>query len=342
MNNIIYVQWINNFGGLERITQDYENLFENIKTTVVLLRYNINGLIYKNSYVLKYYQYKIISDIEFFLYVNKNKSDIYHLQYCGTRILLLTYLAGARKIIFHFHGTKFKNNIIDKLIWKVLDKKVLKIVNSRYTESIVRYKLNTKDKIEVIPNLIDLNNFRYHKRKKEGIFKVVYAGRFTGGKNLEQIIHTASLLKDCNVEFSFFGDGDLKNKLLSMVQTENLQNINFYAFTNDIASVYNNANLFIFLSSYESFGNVVAEALLTGLPVLCNRIPTLQEFIDDNIFFVNDLNPKTISQAIMQCNDHYDTLLERTKVLSEKVRYFLNEKRIYNSLFRIYKTADSI
>lgn len=341
MKNINYVQWINNFGGLERITQDYENLFEDINTCVILLRYNINGLKYKNSYVLKYYDYKIISDIEFFFYVKKNKSDIFHLQYCGTRILLLAYLAGARKIIFHFHGTKFKNNITDKIIWKALDHKILKIANSRYTESVIRNKLNTKDNIEIIPNLINLNTFKYHIRKKGKVFKVLYAGRFTSGKNLEPIIQAASLLKECDIEFSFYGDGDLKDELLKMVQTCNLQNIRFFPFTNDIINVYKEANLFIFLSSYESFGNVVAEALLTGLPVLCNKIPTLQEFIDDDIFFINSLDPKILSQAIIQCNIDYDTLLYRTKLLSNKVRAFLNEKRIHDTLFRIYKTVDT-
>ena len=49
-HSLIFVQWTNDVGGLERITQSFERIFYSFNPLVAILRHNDKGLIYKNSF----------------------------------------------------------------------------------------------------------------------------------------------------------------------------------------------------------------------------------------------------------------------------------------------------
>ena len=49
-NKLIFVQWSNGFGGLEKITQLYEEIFKQYNPIVAVLRFEKNGLQYKNRF----------------------------------------------------------------------------------------------------------------------------------------------------------------------------------------------------------------------------------------------------------------------------------------------------
>lgn len=337
MDSIIYVQWTNNVGGLERITQDFEAVFSNFKPEVIPLRYKPSGIHYQNTRLLKTRNIKFLSYLEYLLLVFSNRKAIYHLQYAGTINLLLTYLAGARKIIFHFHGTRFSANAFERLIWKFLQKKIKIIANSEHTKKVVMDKLDVCENIYKIPNIIDTTRFSFKEKKIKDPFIISYAGRLSKGKNPDLIIETARHLRNCRVEINIYGGGELAEALRTRVDTYHLSNIiNFHPYSNDITEVYHQSNLFIFLSAYESFGNVVAEALLTGLPVICSDLPSLREFINDDDFFVKDLDPKHIAAKIMDMKNNYETLTRKTKVVSEILRVYLNKEKIVNTLSDLY------
>ena len=50
INKLIFVQWSNELGGLEKITQLYEEIFQQFNPIVAVLRFEKNGLKYKNRY----------------------------------------------------------------------------------------------------------------------------------------------------------------------------------------------------------------------------------------------------------------------------------------------------
>jgi len=341
VQNIIYVQWTNNYGGLEKISQDYEHIFKEYEVRVLPLRYNKEGLKYDHIQVLKYTNHKILLYLEYFYYVLTHSDYIYHLQYPGSRILLLTYLGHARKIIFHFHGTKFRTNFFDKLVWKVLGNRITVIANSNHTKFTVNSRLSLTNEPIVISNMINHDNFPLTKRKISGKFLISYAGRFTKGKNLHLIIETAKFLRDGHYEFHLYGDGPEKKKLMDMVLKASLEEVvYFHPFADDINQVFQKSNLFLFLSAYESFGNVVAESIMSGLPVLCNKIPALQEFISEECFFIDRLDPEAIAGKINYFSDNYKMINDQVQILSEKVRCYLQPEKISNTLRKIYQKLE--
>lgn len=338
-NKLIFIQWTNNVGGLERITQIYEKIFYSYNPLVAVLRKFDDGIKYKNNYFFKHKD-KLLFVLEYLSFIRKRKDSIFHIQYSGSYILLLTYLAGARKLIFHFHGTKFPSKFIDKLIWKILQNKILIISNSLYTENVIKEKLNIIKPIKRIPNLIDLENFQFKKKVyNQNKFIITYAGRFNSGKNINVIIEVAKVLQgiDNSIEFLIVGDGPEKNSINNLIKNYKLESkITLLEFTNDIKEIYNQSNLFIFLSSYESFGNVIAEAILSGLPVLCYKIPALTELIIDEYFFVDTLDSSVIVPKIIDFIDKYDEVIYKLEKVNQFLREYLNNKKVINELEIIY------
>lgn len=339
-NSLIYLQWDSYYGGLEKLSQLYEQIFSSYDPLVVILRPTKKGFYYKNDYVFEE-KTKLLFILKYFLFTRKRKNSIFHIQYVGSLILLLTYLAGARKIVFHFHGTQFSHGYFDKMVWKLLEEKVVVVANSNHTEQIIRQKLNIKSKINHIPNLIKIHDFNFLERKLSGDkFIVTFAGRFDKGKNLDLIIKVSNVLKniDSNIEFVFAGDGPEKVNIEKKIRDNQLESfVKLIPYTNDILKLYHQSHLFIFASLHESFGNVIAEAILSGLPVLCYQIPALEELINDDFFFFKEQNPELIAKKIIEIKGNYSNVNERLKNVYDYVKQNLNEEEIINKLNNIYQ-----
>lgn len=339
-NNLIFVQESNGFGGLEKITKDYEFLLKDFNPLVALVLYDKNGIQYNNYYPFRK-KNKLDFVKEYLSFVRKRQQSIFHLQLTGTAILFLTYLGGARKIIYHVHGTYSKRNFIEKTIWKFLEKKIKIIANSNHTKNEILKKYGVKKNIFIIPNLINEKEFIFHERNYSGKkFIITYAGRFTKGKNLNLLIETAKVL-NCtknNIEIRIVGDGPEKNNLISRIKELSLENdVKILPFTDNISKIYQESHLFIFLSLFESFGNVVAEAILTGLPVLCYKIPSLTEFVKDDFFFFEKKEPELIARKIIEFKEDYQCANEKLKSTYMFLKDYLDNQKIINQLENLYK-----
>ena len=252
-------------------------------------------------------------------------------------------MAGARKILYHFHGTKFSDSLFTRIVWKVLYSKIIIIANSIHTKNTIIKKLKIKEDINIIPNLINDTEFNYNKRYYDtgAKFIITYAGRFSKGKNLNLLLDVVDYLnksgKCKNLEFRLYGEGPVKNQIREKIEELSLNNIiKLFPFSENINKIYHSSNIFLFLSLYESFGNVVAEALLTGLPVICYRLPALSEFINDDVFFIDKLDPEIISDKILNFMDNYSDINDRLEIVSREVARYLSNNRIINELQKLY------
>lgn len=340
-DELVFVQWTNNYGGIEKITAFYENELKDFFTKVYVLQKKQEGIKYQAEVSSLSKSNIFLTYLAYFFFVLRNKEAIFHLQYAGTKILVVTYLAGARKIVYHFHGTKFSSNRIEKIIWTYLSSKIHIIANSTYIKFLIEDRFKIFNNVSLIPNLIDLEKFKFINKSVNSKFIITFAGRFTKGKNVDKIVKTAKILKNRKdlIEFRLYGDGIVKKDIQSMIIKEKLDDfVKLFGFTNDIVKVYNEANIFLFLSEYESFGNVVAEAMLTGTPVLCYRIPALEDLIKDDYFFVNSFEPDNIKSKILMIIKNYNIALEKVQIENKFLRNYLDKSKITKSLKTIYST----
>lgn len=236
-----------------------------------------------------------------FYYFRKYRNDIFHGYNIGPVYLLLMQIAGARKIIYSIHGTIYWKSRVKKILlkklWLISLKKHVKITsNSEYSKNVFLQKIKQSANIDIVYNPIDGSKFKFAPKNGDGVLKIIYSGRLSKGKNLENWILIASLLhKELgSVYFEIYGEGPLKETLKDQITGLGAENyILLKGFRKNISAVYQGSSLLLFLSEYESFGNVAVESILCGIPVIVSAIPSMKEIfvnypdflvkLDDNL-----------------------------------------------------------
>lgn len=233
----------------------------------------------------------------YFRYCRQYRKDIFHLHNGGPVILLLTLLAGIPNPLYHIHGTIYWHNFVQKLylkpIWLLIRailtvRKVTFIANSEYSAGIFKNKaLPVQPK--VIYNGLDVQNFLAKKSLRTGLKRMAYIGRMHPGKNVDMAIRLFEEIAGeyPELELHLAGAGPLQEELEAQARkSPYADRIKFLGYVKDIASFYGSVDLFVFLSAYESFGNVIAEALLTGLPTLTSNVPVFEEIYGEEKKFI--------------------------------------------------------
>jgi phosphatidylinositol alpha 1,6-mannosyltransferase len=112
---------------------------------------------------------------------------------------------------------------------------------------------------------------------------IVYVGRLAGEKSLpELIISFKNLkLKNQNIQLLFIGDGPARQNLEQSLKAES-----DYAFAGlkkgeELAELFASADIFAFPSKTETFGQVIQEAMASGLPVVGYDSPGVRDLVQD-------------------------------------------------------------
>lgn len=320
---VTLVTWKASFGGIEKILGDYlKYLKDIIDFTVYSLRkvedkdnlfstYQLNLLFGHNHNIILYWK--------FLRYAWKNRNQVFHLFNAGPIILLILRFASVKKIIYHIHGTVYWKNIIEKIIRKVfwhfaLSNKVVFLSNSEFSKKRFREQISPTVHIEVLYNPFDLNRFTPMKKKTapgQGK-RIFYVGRLVKGKNLFLWLEAAEYILERfpTSLFKIVGDGNLKEELAARIEEKKLEShIEITGYIEEIEQVYQENDLLLFLSEYESFGNVVVESVLTQTPVIASAIPSMKEIFSDYPEFLVELD-NHIFQSIIHRLSHYDFLME--------------------------------
>jgi glycosyltransferase involved in cell wall biosynthesis len=144
----------------------------------------------------------------------------------------------------------------------------------------------SREKLEILPRGLETEVFdlRYRdpefwKRRGGRGQVVLYVGRISKEKELDFLAQVADRMKgDAGVTFAFVGDGpflpELKKKVAGGIFTGALHG-------QELSQAYASADLFVFPSTTDTYGNVVIEALASGLPVLVSDQGGPRELLRD-------------------------------------------------------------
>jgi glycosyltransferase involved in cell wall biosynthesis len=297
--NIHLVHFSSGPGGIEVLFPVIiKNMPDRSFSAFVIRAGHIANSVYENVPVsIKYGSNRNIpAYFKILFYTIKNRGAIFHVFNIGPVFLLLMRLGGAKKIIYSIHGTIYWKNKFQKRIYRFLWKMALSgkkslIANSEHSRSEFLRKIDPRVNIRVLYNPIDLNRFRpcgACMQKEEEIL-IIYSGRLEKGKNLQKWIEIASYVHAdmSNTRFEIYGEGSLKTILQQQITALNADDfIKLKGFQKDIENAYRKADTFLFLSEYESFGNVVVESIMCGTPVITSPIPVMKEIFRDYPQFV--------------------------------------------------------
>jgi len=150
------------------------------------------------------------------------------------------------------------------------------------------------DNVQVLARGVDTRLFSPHRRSEllrtswgadDETLVVTYVGRLAPEKNLRLVVRAfeAIAAERANSRLLLVGDGPLRRQLASRLSARNLPH-SFAGMRRgeDLASHYASADLFLFPSLTETYGNVVPEALASGLGVVAFAAAAAADLIADD------------------------------------------------------------
>lgn len=143
-------------------------------------------------------------------------------------------------------------------------------------------------------------------------------------KNFNRLIEAFSVIKTCKLYI-------VGTHHHAFNQTVNTQSVNTRYLgrvsDDELATLYNQAEGFIFPSLYEGFGLPPIEAMCCGCPVLNSDIPVLKEVSGSAAIYFNPYKSEDIKEAIEQYLSHADEYKKKLRILGyENANRFSWEK----------------
>jgi glycosyltransferase involved in cell wall biosynthesis len=132
---------------------------------------------------------------------------------------------------------------------------------------------------------------------------ILNVGTLEPGKNQATLVRAFHRLKQQGVEQGLVIAGQkgwMYEKLFRLVDGLGLRDeVRFVGHLpeDDLAAVYNMADLFVFPSLYEGFGLPPLEAMACGLPVVASRAPALAEVLDGAALLVDACDVSALAEA---------------------------------------------
>lgn len=140
--------------------------------------------------------------------------------------------------------------------------------------------------IEVIYNGVNIDRFAPVQLQCKQIPKIIFVGRVTKVKGIQNTIKALSLLpKELSYQFEVVGEGDYLPVLKKLVVKSNIEDkVVFVGNQNDIPDRLKNADVFVHVPECEEgFGITIVEAMATGLVCVCNKRGAIPEIITDGV-----------------------------------------------------------
>ncbi|MBF89556.1 MAG: hypothetical protein CMG75_07795 [Candidatus Marinimicrobia bacterium] len=236
-------------------------------------------------------------------------------------------------------------------------------VTNQLKQEMEKYFRSNKNRIISIPNFYNINKIMDQSNKtiKNPLNKIfdkpviIAAGRLHPQKNYSNLIKVFSKVKSHNnIRLLILGDGYLKNKLIKDSENLGLKTCNFiqngYDRNSDIFFLGYHRNpfafmarseLFLLTSNWEGFPNVLAEAMISGVPVISADCPTgPREILSPNSInngINQTLKPEYAKYGILLPMLSNDLLELKIKIWSETIIKMLSDKKLRNEYSKMGK-----
>jgi len=255
------------------------------------------------------------------LCVTVHHFDLYAEKSEKVNLSLKNFFKTYRNIGYSFFTSIYKA-LASTLAVKLLEKAEFFISVSNFTASKLRLLGISKDRILISGNgAYSKKNFEVY-CGKEKRFDAVFVGRIALEKGIYDLLEAWKLIvsKFREAKLAVVGEGPELEKVKVKIEKLGLENnISVFGGVPDkqMKKIVCNSKIFVFPSRFEGWGIAVAEALASGLPVVCYEIPALKEVFGDceSVFFVSKFNSKSLAEKILEVLNSFDVEFFRRKSL---------------------------
>lgn len=231
--------------------------------------------------------------------------DIAHAQQAIDALLIWFASIGLHiKVIITLHGFSFVGSNISvflRVLSLLLSDKGIFVSRSQQTDYLVKFPILKRKNTCVIYNGISFDKFKSSDtsniREEFGIGPNTYifgsVGNFNSVRNQFLICRVLKQLKEQNIDFFFLFIGcrepnetQLFDNCVDYCKANNLNNVVFTGFRNDVPTLLKQLDAFIYASNLDTFGIAVVEAIAAGIPVFVNDWKVMLE-VSENGKFAN-------------------------------------------------------
>lgn len=283
---------------------------------------------------------------------------------------LVTYAAKSLKnaydipIVATIHATEAGRNsgihdetqrYINDTEWLLTYEATEVIVNSNYMKNEIQRLFGLPfDKINVIPNGINLSNFtgierdydfrRQYAMDNEKI--ILYVGRLVYEKGVQHLIAAMpKILSNYNdAKLIIAGRGGMMDELRAEASNLGLNGkIYFTGYLNSkqVQKMYKCADVAVFPSTYEPFGIVALEAMLAGVPTVVSDVGGLDEIVTHGVDGMKSYagNANSIADSVTALLYDHQLATNVSKKAKQKVKDQFNWEKIAQDTHFTYEKA---
>lgn len=145
---------------------------------------------------------------------------------------------------------------------------------------------------EVVNNPVDMTFFKRSTRKRKAGKRLLTVGRLEDQKGYDLLIKAMASLP-LAIKLDIIGDGSLRYKLGDQIKQLGLEDrvvLLGEKSRKEVSLAMSNADGYILSSRHETFGNVLLEAMASGLPMIATRCGGPEEIVSSNVGLLCDVS----------------------------------------------------
>ena len=229
------------------------------------------------------------------------------------------------------------------------------IVNSNYMKNELQRLFGLPyEKINVVPNGVNLNLFNgierdYNFRRRYAMDNekiILFMGRLVYEKGVQHLISAMPKILNGyhDSKLIICGKGGMLDELKAQVNSMGIGNKVYFAgymHGKDVQRMYKVADIAVFPSTYEPFGIVALEAMLSENPIVVSDVGGLNEIVQhrENGMKSYAGNPNSIADSILELLYDHKLCADITKKAKNKVRNEYNWSKIAQDTHFTYQKA---
>lgn len=229
------------------------------------------------------------------------------------------------------------------------------IVNSNYMKNEVQRLFGLPyDKINVIPNGVNLQlfsnvNIDYDFRRQYAMDNekiILYVGRLVYEKGIQNLIAAMPKVLDRyhDSKLIICGRGGMIDELRDQVKYLGIENKVYFAGYCDskkMQKMYKCADVAVFPSTYEPFGIVAIESMLSGTPTIVSDVGGLNEIIEHGVTGMKSYagNANSIADSVLSLLFDPKLCANISQNAIKKVKENYNWSKITDTTYYVYQLA---
>jgi glycosyltransferase involved in cell wall biosynthesis len=276
---------------------------------------NSNKLKWLFSSLANHFKYRMFELAVYNKLKSDNWSDVYYI--CGGLVILGKFLDKKKPTIIRWPSPP------SRMARKMLNSYSKNIAGGDVYPKIKKW-CNNAEYVEVG---LDSNYFKPPKKKaSKEVIDFLFVGRLVKVKNLSYLIKgfCEALKENKKIFLHIVGEGRERNSLEKLTEKLNINDfIKFHGvlYKENLLKIYQNSDVFLITSEYESFCMVVTEAMACGLPAIGTNVGFLPSLINpgETGFLVELNNIKELKEKIL----FFTRNMDRVREFGSKARKFV-------------------